>query len=125
MDLDSKGLGRLQRVSDPREVWAMEAGDFTPWLAENIDDCWTAETGLPLSWQRRDDKRHSRIAVQHRPFSFDDVEARAQAVAWTADATGRMYDALDSTLRERAQVLRENRPSAGEQHHDAVEAATS
>lgn len=37
MDLDSKGLGRLQRVADPREIWAMEAGDFTPWLAENID----------------------------------------------------------------------------------------
>lgn len=37
MDLDSKGLGRLQRVADPRDVWAMEAGDFTPWLAENLD----------------------------------------------------------------------------------------
>ncbi len=37
MDLDSYGLGRLQRVSDPREVWPLEAGDFTPWLAENLD----------------------------------------------------------------------------------------
>lgn len=35
--LDSKHLGRLQRVADPRDVWKSEAGDFTPWLAENID----------------------------------------------------------------------------------------
>ena len=37
MDLDSKDLGRLRRVTDPRAVWITEAGDFTPWLAENID----------------------------------------------------------------------------------------
>lgn len=35
--LDSKNLGRLRRVADPREVWTSESGDFTPWLAENID----------------------------------------------------------------------------------------
>jgi hypothetical protein len=35
--LDSKQLGRLRRVADPREVWLSEAQDFTPWLAENID----------------------------------------------------------------------------------------
>jgi Domain of unknown function (DUF4268) len=37
MDLDSKDLGRLRRVADPRDVWTTEATDFTPWLAENID----------------------------------------------------------------------------------------
>jgi hypothetical protein len=37
MEVDSKGLGRLRRVADPRTVWMSEAGDFTPWLAENID----------------------------------------------------------------------------------------
>ncbi|QRI75046.1 MULTISPECIES: DUF4268 domain-containing protein [Rhodococcus] len=37
MALDSKNLGRLRRVTDPRSVWLSEAGDFTPWLAENID----------------------------------------------------------------------------------------
>jgi Domain of unknown function (DUF4268) len=36
-ELDSKNLGRLKRVADPRDVWKSEAGDFTPWLAENID----------------------------------------------------------------------------------------
>jgi hypothetical protein len=35
--LDSKNLGRLRRVADPCDVWMTEAGDFTPWLAENID----------------------------------------------------------------------------------------
>jgi hypothetical protein len=35
--LDSKQLGRLRRVADPRVVWISEAADFTPWLAENID----------------------------------------------------------------------------------------
>ena len=37
MDLDSKNLSRLRRVADPHDVWESEAGDFTPWLAENID----------------------------------------------------------------------------------------
>jgi Domain of unknown function (DUF4268) len=37
MEVDSKGLGRLRRGADPRTVWTSEAGDFTPWLAENID----------------------------------------------------------------------------------------
>lgn len=37
MELDSKNLGRLEHVADPRDVWPSESGDFTPWLAENID----------------------------------------------------------------------------------------
>src|SRR4051794_2797563 len=37
MELDSKGLSRLRRVANPRDVWMSEAGDFTPWLAENLD----------------------------------------------------------------------------------------
>lgn len=37
MELDSKGLGRLRRVASARDVWTSEAGDFTPWLAENLD----------------------------------------------------------------------------------------
>ena len=37
MELDSKGLGRLHRVANARDVWTSEAGDFTPWLAENLD----------------------------------------------------------------------------------------
>jgi hypothetical protein len=37
MELDSKGLGRLRRVANARDVWTSEALDFTPWLAENLD----------------------------------------------------------------------------------------
>ena len=37
MELDSKNLGRLRRVANPRDVWTSESSDFTPWLAENID----------------------------------------------------------------------------------------
>ncbi len=37
MQLDSKNLGRLKHVADPREVWTSESADFTPWLAENLD----------------------------------------------------------------------------------------
>ena len=48
MDLDSKGLGRLHRAADPRQIWAMEAGDFTPWLVENLDVL-ADELGLVLT----------------------------------------------------------------------------
>ena len=37
MELDSKGLGRLRRVANVRDVWTSEAGDFSAWLAENLD----------------------------------------------------------------------------------------
>lgn len=48
MDVDGKGLGRLEAVSDIRSVWAHEASDFTPWLFENLDLLSDA-IGLPLS----------------------------------------------------------------------------
>jgi hypothetical protein len=37
MELDSKQLGRIRRVANPRDVWTSESLDLTPWLAENID----------------------------------------------------------------------------------------
>lgn len=48
MELDSKNLGRLRPVANPRDVWTTEAGDFTPWLAENIDEL-ANELGIPLT----------------------------------------------------------------------------
>lgn len=48
VELDSRGLGRLRRVEDPRAVWASESGDFTPWLAENLDVL-AAELDLALT----------------------------------------------------------------------------
>ena len=48
MELDSKGLGRLRRVANPRDVWISESGDFTPWLADNLDVL-AEELGLSLT----------------------------------------------------------------------------
>lgn len=48
MELDSKNLGRLHKVADPRKVWTSESGDFTPWLADNIDVL-ADELGLTLT----------------------------------------------------------------------------
>ena len=45
-------LGKLKRL-DPREVWAREAGDFTPWLAENIEELGAA-LGMDLELERRE-----------------------------------------------------------------------
>lgn len=68
---------------------------------------WTADTGLSLHWQRRDDKRSSSIAVDGQPISFDDADARARAHTWATDVTMRMYDTLNEPLRARAHQLRE------------------
>ena len=40
-------LGSMQQITDLRSVWANEAHDFTPWLAENID-LLNEATGLSL-----------------------------------------------------------------------------
>lgn len=48
MSETSKPLGRLQRV-DVRETWQTEAGDFTPWLADEANISLLGETiGLEL-----------------------------------------------------------------------------
>ena len=52
MELDSKGLGRLRRVANARDVWTSEAGDFTSWLADNLDVL-AEELGIPLTVVRR------------------------------------------------------------------------
>ncbi|RSD16296.1 DUF4268 domain-containing protein [Amycolatopsis eburnea] len=48
MGTDAYGLGRLERLANPRDIWKHEAGDFTPWLAANIDVLSDA-IGLPLT----------------------------------------------------------------------------
>ncbi|MFI9452447.1 DUF4268 domain-containing protein [Amycolatopsis sp. NPDC052450] len=45
---DALGLGRLERLTNPRDVWEHEANDFTPWLAANIDVL-SDVIGLPLT----------------------------------------------------------------------------
>jgi hypothetical protein len=69
---------------------------------------WQELTGLALSWQRRDDLRSSRVAVQSDPVSLDDIESRTAARRWAADCIVRMVAALDGTLRDRARALRES-----------------
>lgn len=90
-------------------------------LAEEAER-WSAETGLPLLWQRRDDRQSCSIAVQGEPISFEDAQARTDAVAWAVDVTGRMYDALNDTLRTRAQSLRSSGVT-GEEQHPVVDSA--
>lgn len=68
---------------------------------------WATRTGLPLEWQRRDDRRHSRIAVQSQPISFDDPAVRAKACRWATDVIVRMYDALNEPLRDRGYEFRQ------------------
>ncbi|MEV7551979.1 DUF4268 domain-containing protein [Amycolatopsis sp. NPDC089917] len=48
MASDALGLGRLERLTNPRDVWKHEVGDLTPWLAANIDVLSDA-IGLPLT----------------------------------------------------------------------------
>lgn len=45
--MDQHKLQPLTRVSDLRSIWASESGDFTPWLAEHLDEL-SAELGLDL-----------------------------------------------------------------------------
>lgn len=48
-----KQLGRLKRV-DLRDVWSKEAGDFTPWLAQDENLSLIGETiGLELEAQEK------------------------------------------------------------------------
>lgn len=68
---------------------------------------WNAAIGLPLDWQRRDDRRHSRIALQGQPISLDDADARARACKWAVDVMTRMYDVLNEPLRSRARRYRQ------------------
>ncbi len=46
------GLGELKR-KDPKSVWPLEASDFTPWLAENLDNL-GAKLGLELELVERE-----------------------------------------------------------------------
>ncbi len=43
-----RALGVVDQEPSPRQVWLSEAGDFTPWLAENIDVL-AEELGEPLT----------------------------------------------------------------------------
>lgn len=70
-------------------------------------DVWRGRVGSALDWERLDDKKASRIARYHPPFSLDDQQARAEARMWAVRETVAMYDALNETLRRRAREIRD------------------
>ncbi len=45
--MTAANLQPLERITDLRSVWSSESGDFTPWLAEHLDEL-AAELGLDL-----------------------------------------------------------------------------
>jgi Domain of unknown function (DUF4268) len=67
---------------------------------------WEQRTGVPLSWERLDDKRGSRIATYSDPVELTDPEARAQVRQWATGSLIALHDALNTTLRNRAKQLR-------------------
>lgn len=48
LGIDALGLGRVERVSNLHAVWKRDTGDFSSWLAENIDVLSEA-IGMPLT----------------------------------------------------------------------------
>lgn len=97
---------------------ALNKALFDAMAAEAAD--WETKTGLPLDWQRRDDRRHSRIVVQSEPLLFDDATARAEARRWATDAIVRMYDVLNEPLREQAREIRLNGVSISRPHDESA-----
>ncbi len=68
---------------------------------------WREKSGAPLSWERLDDRRASRVGCYHDGFDYQDDDARAEARVWAARAAIGMYDAMNETLRLRGRQLRD------------------
>ncbi len=67
---------------------------------------WAERVGVPLEWERMDDRKASRIASYHAPFPLDDADAREDARRWAVSTLLQMYDVLNDTLRRRGRELR-------------------
>ena len=52
--MSKPSLGKIQEV-DPREVWKNEEKDFTPWIAENIEELSKA-IGIPFTIEQTEKK---------------------------------------------------------------------
>jgi len=68
---------------------------------------WAGKTGLPLEWERLDDKRACRIATYAKGGDLTSDEVRQQLHAWAVPAILAMYDTFNDTLRKRARQLRD------------------
>jgi Domain of unknown function (DUF4268) len=80
---------------------------------------WEDKVGIsPLSWERLDNRRASRIAA-YQPVDLDDEEQRTQSAAWAKDTLIAMHDALNAPLRTAAKRIK----ATAAAHNDAVKAA--
>lgn len=68
---------------------------------------WEAEIAYPLTWERLDGKRASRIAVYRAVTDLSDPTEREQLRTWAAGAVLALYDAMNDRLRARARELRQ------------------
>lgn len=66
---------------------------------------WNRAVGFPLSWDRLDDKRASRIAT-YRELDLNDAASRSEARQWSSAALVAMFNALNEPLRARARQIR-------------------
>lgn len=77
---------------------------------------WEQRAGVPLSWERLDNKRGSRVAAYSEPVALTDEEARAQLKQWATGTVIGLHDALNATLRNRAKQLRASAVGPSERH---------
>jgi len=69
-------------------------------------EAWQAKVGVPVKWERLDNRRASRIAAYHDAFDLADEAARAAAVQWGVATTTAFLTTLEPALRSRAQQLK-------------------
>lgn len=85
---------------------------------------WEQRVGQPMSWDRRDQSRVSRIAAKHSFADLADPAERAELKGWAVGASLGLYDALNDALRLRVRELREVMDVRGQGDSAQVPATT-
>ncbi len=106
-----EGKSRVDAYIDSGDE-ALNKALFDELFAEAVQ--WQAKAGVPLKWNRLDDKRACRIETLHDPADLRDPAAREELKTWAVNAILGMYDALNDTLRKRARQIRD----ANQAHND-------
>jgi hypothetical protein len=76
-----------------------------------FDDLYAERLGIEtavgriLAWERLDDRRASRIVDYREIRDLANLEERRAAADWAAETVVKLMDALDTRLRQTAQVL--------------------
>lgn len=73
---------------------------------------WQSKIGVPLTWERLDSKRASRIAAYRDAFELTDDAARGLALQWAAATTRKFLEVLEPELRAKALQLRQSSQGA-------------